>query len=166
MTPQLKIAALLAVTASLFSVGSMAAQLADRKALTLEVAKQMAAAAEAEAVKNKWTVAIAVVDEGGHLVFLEKIDDTQYGSIEVAIHKAKTAIAFKRPTKVLEDAIAGGRNAILGLTAAGALPLEGGIPISLDGRIIGAVGVSGVTSQQDAQVAKAGVDSLAGILGK
>ena len=143
-----------------------AAQLTERKSLNLDVAKQMAAAAEAEAVKNKWTVAIAIVDEGGHLIYLEKIDETQYGSIEVAIHKARTSIAFKRPTKVLEDAIAGGRNAILALGQAGALPLEGGVPIVADGRIIGAIGVSGAKSSEDAQVAKAGADALAAILAK
>jgi glc operon protein GlcG len=139
-----------------------AAQLAERKALTLEVAKQISAAAEAEAAKNKWTVAIAIVDEGGHLVHLVKVDDTQYGSVDVAIQKAQTSIAFKRPTKVFEDAIAGGRNAIISLK--GALPLQGGLPIAVDNRIIGAIGVSGVTSQQDEQVAKAGVDALPGIL--
>ena len=142
---------------------SFAAQLADRKALTLEVAKQMAAAAEAEAVKNKWTVAIAIVDDGGNLIYLEKIDETQFGSINVAIGKAKTAVSFKRPTKAMEDAIAGGRNALLSL---GQLTLEGGVPIVFDGKVIGAIGVSGVKSDQDAQVAKAGADALAGIVAK
>lgn len=156
---------LLAVTA--FSVvisPVLAAELASRAALTLEIAKRISAAAEAEAMKNKWTVAIAIVDEGGHLVHLAKIDDTQYGSIDVAIQKAQTSAAFKRPTKVFEDAIAGGRNAIIGLK--GALPLEGGVPIIWEGKVIGAVGVSGVKSIEDAQVAKAGADALAGILGK
>ena len=156
---------LVAVTA--FSVvisPVLAAELASRAALTLEIAKRISAAAEAEAMKNKWTVAIAIVDEGGHLVHLAKIDDTQYGSIDVAIQKAQTSAAFKRPTKVFEDAIAGGRNAIIGLK--GALPLEGGVPIIWEGKVIGAVGVSGVKSIEDAQVAKAGADALAGILGK
>jgi uncharacterized protein GlcG (DUF336 family) len=135
------------------------AQLADKKALTLEAAKKAAAAAEAEAAKNKWTVVIAIVDDGGHLVYLSRVDGTQTGSIEVAIRKARTAQAFKRPTKVFEDAIAGGRTALLGLE--GVVPLEGGVPIVASGQMIGAIGVSGVTSQQDGVVAKAGADALA-----
>jgi uncharacterized protein GlcG (DUF336 family) len=135
------------------------AQLADKKAMTLEAAKKAAAAAEAEAAKNKWTVVIAVVDDGGHLVYLSRIDGTQTGSVDVAIRKARTAQAFKRPTKVFEDAIAGGRTALLGLE--GIVPLEGGVPIVVGGQLIGAIGVSGVTSQQDGVVAKAGADALA-----
>jgi glc operon protein GlcG len=135
-----------------------AAQLTDKKSLTLEAAKKLAAAAEAEAQKNKWNVVIAVVDDGGHLLYLQRMDGTQTGSIDVAIRKAQTAMSFKRPTKVFEDAIAGGRNALIAL---GALPLEGGLPISSGGQVIGAMGVSGVTSQQDGQIAKAGVDSAA-----
>jgi uncharacterized protein GlcG (DUF336 family) len=138
---------------------SAQAQLTDKKALTLEAAKKAAAAAEAEAAKNKWTVVIAIVDDGGHLVYLSRIDGTQTGSIDVAIRKARTAQAFKRPTKVFEDAIAGGRTALLGLE--GIVPLEGGVPIMVGGQMIGAVGVSGVTSQQDGVVAKAGADALA-----
>ena len=140
------------------------AQLADKKALTLTVAKQIAAAAAAEAEKNNWTVVIAIVDDGGHLVYLERRDETQIGSIEVALQKAKTATNFKRPTKALDDALTGGRMAILALP--GALPLEGGLPIAVDGKVLGAIGVSGVTGQQDAQIAKAGVDALPKILGK
>ena len=143
---------------------SFAAELASRVGLTLEVAKQISAAAEAEAAKNKWTVAIAIVDEGGHLIHLAKIDNTQYGSIDVAIQKAQTSAAFKRPTKVFEEAIVGGRNAIIGLK--GALPLEGGVPIIHDGKVIGAIGVSGVKSTEDGLVAKAGADALAGLIGK
>lgn len=149
---------------SVIATSSFAADLANRLALTLEVAKQISSAAEAEATKNNWAVAIAIVDEGGHLVHLAKLDNTQYGSIDVAIQKAQTSAAFKRPTKVFEDAIAGGRNAIIGLK--GALPLEGGVPIIHDGKIIGAIGVSGVKSTEDGQVAKAGADALARILGK
>jgi glc operon protein GlcG len=135
------------------------AQLADKKVLTLEGAKKIAAAAEAEARKNNWNVVIAVVDDGGHLVYLQRIDGTQTGSIEVAIQKARTAQAFKRPTKVFEDAIAGGRNALIALH--GALPLEGGLPIMVGGQLVGAIGVSGVKSTEDGQIAKAGADSLA-----
>lgn len=139
-----------------------AAELATKRALTLEVAKEMSAAAEAEAVKNGWNVVIAIVDDGGRLMHLIRRDGTQYGSIEVAQDKARTAIAFRRPTKAFEDAVAGGRNAILGLN--GATPVEGGLPIVVDGEMIGAIGVSGVQSSQDAQVAKAGVDALPRIL--
>ncbi len=134
------------------------AQLADKKTLTLEAAKKAAAAAEAEAKKNNFKMVIVVVDEGGHLIYLERIDDTQTGSIRVAIDKAQSAVAYKRPTKVWEDAVAGGRNAILRLR--GAVPLEGGVPIVVSGQVIGAVGVSGGTAAQDGQVAKAGVDAL------
>lgn len=141
-----------------------AAQLATKKALTLEVAKQMAAAAEAEAAKNKWNMVIAIVDDGGNLVYLERMDETQIGSIEVAQQKAQSAIKFKRPTKALEDAVAGGRTAVLKLP--GAMPIEGGLPITVDGKIIGAIGVSGAASAQDAQCARAGLDALAKILGQ
>ncbi|HKB82451.1 MAG TPA: heme-binding protein [Burkholderiales bacterium] len=134
------------------------AQLADKKVLTLDGAKKVAAAAEAEARKNNWNVVIAVVDDGGNLIYLQRIDGTQTGSIEVAIQKARTAQAFKRPTKVFEDAIAGGRNALIALH--GALPLEGGLPIMAGGQLVGAIGVSGVKSTEDGQVAKAGADSL------
>ena len=134
------------------------AQLADKKVLTLDGAKKVAAAAEAEAKKNNWNVVIAVVDDGGHLLYLQRIDGTQTGSIEVAIQKARTAQAFKRPTKVFEDVIAGGRNALIALH--GALPLEGGLPIVVGGQLVGAIGVSGVKSTEDGQIAKAGAESL------
>jgi glc operon protein GlcG len=149
----------------LFSAVSVSAQLTDKKGLTLEAAKKVAAAAEEEAVKNKWTVVIAIVDEGGNLVYLQRLDETQIGSIEVAIQKAKTAVSFKRPTKALEDAvITGGRTVVLSLP--GAVPIEGGLPLVVDGKVLGAVGVSGVTAQQDGQIAKAGVDALAKVLGR
>jgi glc operon protein GlcG len=135
-----------------------AAQLADKKVLTLDGARKVAAAAEAEAKKNNWNVVIAVVDDGGNLIYLQRIDGTQTGSIEVAIQKARTAQAFKRPTKVFEDAIAGGRNALIALH--GALPLEGGLPIMVGGQLVGAIGVSGVKSTEDGQIAKAGADSM------
>jgi uncharacterized protein GlcG (DUF336 family) len=134
------------------------AQLADKKVLTLDGAKKVATAAEAEAKKNNWNVVIAIVDDGGHLVYLQRIDGTQTGSIDVAIQKARTAQAFKRPTKVFEDAIAGGRTALIGLH--GALPLEGGLPIMVGGQLVGAIGVSGVKSTEDGQIAKAGADAL------
>jgi len=146
------------VAAWLIVSGAATAQVVDRKVITLEGAKKMMAAAEAEARKNNWTVCIAVVDESGNLIAFQKIDDTQVGSIDIAIGKARTAARMKRPTKALEDAIAGGRTVMLGVE--GLTPLEGGVPVTVDGRIIGAVGVSGVTSQQDAQVAAAGVAAL------
>lgn len=112
--------------------------------------------AAAEAMKNKWTVAIAVVDESGNLIAFPKIDDTQVGSIDIAIGKARTAARMKRPTKALEDAVAGGRTVMLAVD--GITPLEGGVPVMLDGLVIGAVGVSGVTSQP--QVAQSGAAAL------
>jgi glc operon protein GlcG len=139
-------------------VATAHAQTADRKVITLDGAKAILAAAEAEALKNKWTVAIAVVDESGNLIAFHKLDDTQVGSIDIAIGKARTAARMKRPTKALEDAVAGGRTVMLAID--GLTPLEGGVPVMLGGRVIGAVGVSGVTSQQDAQVAQAGVTAL------
>lgn len=136
--------------------GMMAnAQLATKKALTLDAAKKIAEAAHAEAVANKWTMVIAIVDDGANLIYLERADGTQIGSVEVAQEKAKTAVKFKRATKVFEDAVAGGRNAILKLP--GALPVEGGVPLMIDGVVLGAIGVSGATSAQDGQVAAAGV---------
>src|SRR5262245_26568730 len=137
------------------------AQLADKKAITLEAAKKIASAAEAEATKNKWNVVIAIVDDGGHLIYLQRMDGTQTGSVDVAIKKAQTAMSFKRPTKVFEEAIAGGRNALIALH--GALPLEGGLPLMSGGQQIGAIGVSGVKSTEDGQIAKAGADALGGL---
>lgn len=129
-----------------------------KKSLTLEDARKAAAAAAAEAKKNKWNMAIAVVDDGGHLVYFERIDETQIGSIDIAIGKARTAAYFKRPTKALEDALNGGQPAIM--TFPNTLPREGGFPIFEDGKMIGAIGASGGKSSEDAQVAKAGVDAL------
>jgi glc operon protein GlcG len=145
---------------ALFSLAPLhaSAQLADKKVLTLEGAKKVAAAAEAEARKNNWNVVIAVVDDGGSLLYLQRIDGTQTGSIDVAIQKARTAQAFKRPTKVFEDAIAGGRVALVALH--GALPLEGGVPIMVGGQLVGAIGVSGVKSTEDGQIARAGAEAV------
>jgi glc operon protein GlcG len=129
-------------------------------AITLEQAKKVLSAAEAEAKKNNWNVVISVVDTGGQLVAMSRLDNTQFGSVEVAREKAYSSVAFRRPTKVFQDLIAkGGENVrLLGLT--GASMLEGGIPIIVDGKVIGGVGVSGVTSAQDAQIAQAGIDAL------
>jgi uncharacterized protein GlcG (DUF336 family) len=129
-------------------------------AITLEQAKKAMAAAEAEARKNNWNVVISIIDSAARLVMLQRLDNTQYGSIDVATGKATTAVNFKRPSKALEDAITGGGAGLRILSIQGLSPLEGGIPIVVDGKIIGGIGVSGVTSQQDAQVAKAGADAL------
>ncbi|HMC12235.1 MAG TPA: heme-binding protein [Pirellulaceae bacterium] len=141
-----------------------AADLPTKKVLSLEVAKQVAAAAEKHARENKWNVCIAIVDDGGHLIYFQRIDGTQTGSVVVSQRKAQTAISFKRPSKTFEEGVTGGRNALLGLP--GAVPLEGGIPLVVDGEMIGAIGVSGVTAQQDGMIAQAGADALAAIAGK
>ena len=143
---------------------ALADELPVKKALSLAVAKKIAAAAEKHALENKWNVCIAIVDDGGHLVYFQRLDGTQTGSVLVSQRKAQTAISFKRPSKVFEEQVAGGRNALLGLP--GAVPLEGGIPLVVEGQMIGAIGVSGVTAQQDGMIAQAGADSLAEILRK
>ena len=130
------------------------AQIIDKKALTLEAAKRIAAAAEAEAKAKGARVVIAVVDDGGNLLLLERLDDTQVASVEVGIGKARTAAIFRRPSKVFEDQIRDGRVAALALT--GATPLQGGIPIIYEGKVIGAIGVSGESPGQDEDIAKVG----------
>jgi uncharacterized protein GlcG (DUF336 family) len=136
--------------------------LADKKALTLVVAKRIAAAAEKEAVKNNWNMFIAIVDDGGNLMYLERMDDSQLGSQEVSIAKARSALLFKRPTKALEDSVTAGRIVVMKL--ANAVPVEGGLPLTAYGKVVGAIGISGATSPQDGIVAKAGVDELEKIL--
>jgi glc operon protein GlcG len=138
------------------------AQLPTKPILTLKVAKKIAEAAEAEAQKRGATVVIAVVDDGGHLLVLERLDDTQVASVEVGIAKARTAAIFRRPSKVFEDQVRNGRVAALGLP--GAAPLQGGIPIVLDGKVIGAIGVSGNTPQEDEDIAKVGAAELSAAL--
>ncbi len=130
-------------------------------AVSLESAQRVAAAAAKEAQANKWPVAIAIVDSGGHLVLFHRLDNTQLGSVEVAIEKAKTSVLYRRPTKALEDRIAMGGADVKLLKLPG-MPLEGGIPIVHEGKIIGGIGVSGVQSSQDAAVAQAGLKALAG----
>jgi uncharacterized protein GlcG (DUF336 family) len=133
--------------------------IATKPTLTLIAALAVIEAAKAEALRQAWPVVIAVVDEGGHLIALQRLDEAQFGSVDVAIAKARAAVAFKRPTKSWDDALAGGRQAVLGLP--GVVPAEGGVPIVLRDKVIGAIGVSGVTSPQDGQVAAAGVAALA-----
>jgi len=128
--------------------------------ISLEQAKKVLAGAEAEAKKNNWNVVIYVVDSGGQPVAMQRLDGAQWGSIDVARDKAYSAVAFRRPTKAFQDAVAQGGENLRILKLSGASPLEGGIPIVVDGKIIGAVGVSGVTSQQDAQIGSAGIAAL------
>ena len=128
--------------------------------INLETAKKAAAAASAEARKNSWAMAVAVVDPAGNLVYFEKLDNTQTASIDIAIDKARSSAQFKRPTKMFQDAVAMGGDGLRFLGLRGAVPAEGGFPILAEGKIIGAIGVSGGAGNQDAQVAKAGADSI------
>ncbi len=128
--------------------------------IKLGTAKKIATSAIAEARKNNWTMAVAILDTGGHLVYFEKMDGTQTGSVKVAISKGRSAVLFKRPTKAFQDTLAAGGEGLRVLRLEGAVPVEGGLPLLMDGKIVGAIGVSGGTSQQDGVVAKAGADTL------
>jgi glc operon protein GlcG len=127
--------------------------------ITMDAAKKAMAAAEAEAIKNNWGVAIAIVDSGGNIVMLQRLDNAQLSAPRIAEAKARTAVEFRRPTKVFEEAVAGGGIGLRVLTF-GASVAEGGVPIVAGGKIIGGIGVSGVASHQDAQVAQAGADAI------
>jgi len=127
--------------------------------IDLATAKRLIAAAEAEEMKNHWTMAIVILDSTGHPVMMEKLDNTQYGSIAAAEDKARSALDFKRPTKVFEDLVAQGGVGLRTLNLRGDSVLEGGLPIIRDGKVISAVGVSGGSSAQDGQVAKAAADA-------
>lgn len=133
--------------------------MASKPLLTLGDAKRIAAAAEAEALRNDWRVVVAIVDDGGHLLYLQRSHETQFGSVETAIAKAHAAVAFQRPTKSSEDAVLGGR--LIHLALPGVIPAEGGVPITADGMVIGGLGISGVRSFQDGQIAAAGLAALA-----
>ena len=139
------------------------AELPSKPVLTLEVARRVGDAAYAEAIKRGATVVIVVVDDGGHVVFLERLNDTQVASVDVGIGKARTAAIFRRPSKVFEDQIRDGRVAALALP--GATPLQGGVPLEANGRVIGAIGVSGNTPQEDEDIAKAGAAALLAAVG-
>jgi glc operon protein GlcG len=128
--------------------------------ISVDNAKKAAAAAVAEARKNNWTMAVAVTDPGGTLVYFEKMDGTQTGSVNVALGKARSAALYKRPTKVWQDIVAGGGAGLRLLGLEGAVPIEGGIPLVMDGKIVGAIGLSGGSAQQDNQCATAGVDAV------
>ncbi len=128
--------------------------------ISTESAKTVAAASIAEARKSNWKMAIAIVDTGGYLVYFEKMQDTQTGSVELAIEKARSSALFRRPTKVFQDGVAGGGEGLRLLRLTGAIPIDGGVPIIVDGKIIGAVGISGGSGEQDGQVAKAGASAI------
>ncbi len=153
------------VAVVIFTLGALASAVAQMPnpygtAISLENAKKAAAPALAEAAKNNWRVAVAIVGPAGTLIYYEKMDNTQLGSAEVAIDKARTATLFKRPTKAFQDAVAAGGEGLRLLTLKGVVAAEGGIPLVMDGKIVGAIGVSGATSAQDAQCAKAGADTV------
>jgi len=151
--------AALVTAAALLAPAAAGAQLRTVQAISAEGARRALAAAEAEAAKNGWQVSIAVVDPAGELVAFVRMDGAPPSSVDVSRGKARTAARFRRPTKALEEAIAGGRTALLGFE--GATPVEGGVPVVVGGTVVGAVGVSGVMSPQDAQVAQAGARALA-----
>ncbi|MEO8751862.1 MAG: heme-binding protein [Casimicrobiaceae bacterium] len=161
-SPQLFARAACALALVLFA-GGAAAQAPVRPpygaGINIETAKKVAAAAIAEAKKNNWSDAIAIVDNHGMLIYYEMMDDTQTAAATVAIEKAKTSAGFRRASKEFEDGVAGGRHALLGLP--GVTPIEGGLPIMVSGKMVGAIGVSGMAGPQDTVVAKAGVDALA-----
>jgi glc operon protein GlcG len=137
----------------------MGLRLPARPILTLEAARVALSASEAEAHRNDWRVVIAVVDEGGHPVVLSRLDGAQWSSIDTAVGKARAAVAWKRPTRLLEESVNNGRTAFLSITQ-GMAALQGGVPIEIDGVIVGAVGVSGVKASDDEVIALAGVNAL------
>lgn len=158
-SPKLLIQAVCAVTL-LFAASQSAAQQRPSYGaqITLDTAKKIAAGALAEARRNNWNVAVAVLDSHGMLIYYEMMDDTQTASATIAIEKGRTAATYRRPSKAFEDGISKGRVAILGLP--GVTPIEGGLPLFVGGKIAGGVGVSGVNSDQDAPIAQAGLDAL------
>ena len=137
----------------------MGIQLPTRPSLTLEAARVALSASEAEAQRNHWRVVIAVVDDGGHAIVTARLDGAQWSSVDTAVAKARAAVAWKRPTRLLEESVNNGRTAFLSITQ-GMAVLQGGVPIEIDGLIVGAVGVSGVKASDDEIVALAGVNAL------
>jgi glc operon protein GlcG len=154
--------AILVLIGSMLGTLVIHADLPAKSVLTLAVAKKIAASAEAEANRRGATVVIVVVDDAGYPLVLERLDDTQVASVDVGIGKARTAAIFRRPSKVFEDQVRDGRIAALSLP--GATPLQGGIPIVIGGKVIGAIGVSGNTPQEDEDIAKVGATSAAGAI--
>jgi uncharacterized protein GlcG (DUF336 family) len=160
--PKRLLVTLTTAAAALLSASTLLAQLPNPygASINLDAARKAAAPALAEAQKNSWRMAVAIVDISGDLVFFEKMDGTQGASINIAQDKARSAARFKRPTKALQDALAAGGAGLRLLALEGAVPVEGGLPLIADGKIVGAIGVSGGTSEQDGQCAKAGADSV------
>ncbi len=142
----------------------MAISLPNRPTLTLEAARLALAACEAEALRHEWRVVIAVVDEGGHAIVVARLDGAQWSSIETAVAKARAAIAWKRPTRLLEESVNNGRTAFLSITN-GMAALQGGVPIEVGGTMVGAIGVSGVKASDDEVIALAGVNALKAAVG-
>jgi len=138
-------------------------QLITKKALSLDAARTIAAAAEAFAHKNNWSVTLAILDDGGHLLYFQRMDGVNIGAIEVCLRKAESAVKFKRPGKAFADRIAGEPQVMV---IPGAFPFEGGLPIVAGGEVIGGIGVSGATAAQDASIAQAGLDALEKLVGQ
>lgn len=161
MTHRFSVVAVLILSS--FAAAAGGSQLATRKALTLDVVKAMALSAEEFARKNKWNVAIAILDDGAHLLYFQRMDGVTIGAIEVAMRKAGSAARFGRPGKAFADRIPGEPHVMI---LPGAFPFEGGMPIIHDGQLLGGIGVSGATAQQDAMVARAALDALARIVQK
>ena len=161
MSMQSLLRAVVGTFVALFALGAAAqGPLPYGAPISLEMAKKAASAAAAEARKNGWFMAIAVTEPSGDLVYFEKMDNTQFGSINIALGKARTAAKFKRPSKVFQDLLAKGDNFTYLLGLEGAMPVQGGLPIVVDGKIVGAIGISGATGDQDSQCAVAGLEAL------
>ena len=153
-----RISAIALVLALLGLAGTARAQFVEKKTVSLALAKKMAAAAEAEATKNNWAMVITVVDDGGNIVYMGRMDGAQLGSIEVSQGKAHTALAFRRPSKAFQDLV--DQNQAHLVTLPHITAVQGGLPIMLDGKVVGAIGVSGGTSAQDEQCAQAGINAI------
>lgn len=151
---------LLSCAALLLTASAAWAQTPYGAPINLEQAKKAMAAAEAEARKNKWPLAIAIVDTGGHLVMFQRLDNTQFASVDIAKDKAWSAVGYRRPTKAFQDALAKGGDGMRILHLRGATAVDGGHPIVVDGKVIGGIGASGAAGHEDAQVAKAGADAI------
>src|SRR5271157_2279195 len=162
MSPKSVLESVLVLLCVICAEGSAIAQMPNPYGppISLEMARKVAVPALAEAAKNGWTMAVAIVDPGGNLVYYEKMDNTQLASAHVAVEKARTAATYKRPTQAFQDALAKGAENWRILSLPGVVAAEGGIPLVVDGKIVGAIGVSGMTSAQDNQCAKAGADAV------
>ena len=157
---RLTVAAAVALVLTFASVARAQGNMSYGTSITAETAKKLAAPAIAEAKKNNWSMAVAIVDIASELVYFERMDDTQVGSVNISIDKARSAARFKRPTKAFQDTLAAGGEGLRILALQGAVPVDGGIPLVTGGKIVGAIGASGGTSAQDGQVAAAGAAAL------